>query len=468
MSVKYLLSMISCLFILSVQTVAQTQTLAEADVETYQLYKNKEWKKLIKIGKQAIKNGNNSFYISVRIGIAYYEQEKHRLSIPYFYDALDYHVNDALTCEYIYWAHIFSGQEAEAQLFANKNSQHLSQTKIVATSKLIENISFEGGMTLNADHNELLAIVEDEDETFKSFSLHDNYTYYSLGIASRTKKRFRFYQKFSFLYFNKTSVIQHYTPIPPDNSPPTTLKTTNRDDAIWQFEYMLNSTIALGKGWLLSPTFHYIKNGGSATIFTEEISDNPSALIIREQNTGINLNNYVGFLGLRKSFSLADIEISGSYAKLNNQTLIQPNLSLTLYPLGNLNLYYHTEFSYQIPKGMQNSTTEYYLTDSRFIANNKVGIKLSKLWLELSATFGEFQNFVEWSGSVIYNDIDITKQKYSANVIVPIKNAKINFYFRYAYSEHEGIAESYNKDVNTYKKYTYNNHSIIGGLKWRF
>ena len=50
---------------------------------------------------------------------------------------------------------------------------------------------------------------------------------------------------------------------------------------------------------------------------------------------------------------------------------------------------------------------------NQFILNQKLGLKLTgRIWAEADATFGDVLNVVSNDGSVIYNDLDVTKISY--------------------------------------------------------
>ncbi|MBN2482093.1 MAG: hypothetical protein JXB19_10155, partial [Bacteroidales bacterium] len=58
-------------------------TYAEVNSQTYQLYLDRDWHALIKVGKHALREGIDYYYLRMRIGIAYYELKRYQASIPH-------------------------------------------------------------------------------------------------------------------------------------------------------------------------------------------------------------------------------------------------------------------------------------------------------------------------------------------------------------------------------------------------
>jgi hypothetical protein len=93
----------------------------------------------------------------------------------------------------------------------------------------------------------------------------------------------------------------------------------------------------------------------------------------------------------------------------------------------------------------------------------------SRVWLEISGTYGEMRNFSQSNGYIVYNGLDWMKYKVLGNIIVPLgkKGSFIYAGTRFAQYENSYIAFTATEPENQYLL-TYNSISIFGGISWKF
>ena len=66
------------------------------------------------MGKIALKQDMDFYYLRMRMGIARYNQKKYRQACGHFKHALELNQADPLALEYLYYSLLFSGQSEQA------------------------------------------------------------------------------------------------------------------------------------------------------------------------------------------------------------------------------------------------------------------------------------------------------------------------------------------------------------------
>ncbi len=199
----------------------------------------------------------------------------------------------------------------------------------------------------------------------------------------------------------------------------------NRNIAINQKEYYNRLTINLSPRLQLKTVYHYI--------FTPF--------------NNLTFQNHVGMAGIRYHSNYFNVQSDVIVAKLLDSVQQQFNLQVGFYPLGNLNLY---SFSTAMYRKRGNT--------SGFNYKQVIGLKLLKnIWLEGNATLGSFSNLFENDALYLYNAIDKNNFKAGAMLYVAI-GTKLIAQAGYTFEKRELY-----KTINTF-----NQHSITGGLSWKF
>ena len=86
------------------------------DAQTYALWQKGEWRSIISLGKQALKNDIDFYYLRVRMGIAYYERKNYHMAIHHFEKAYAISQQEAYLKEYLYYSYLFAGRDFEASI----------------------------------------------------------------------------------------------------------------------------------------------------------------------------------------------------------------------------------------------------------------------------------------------------------------------------------------------------------------
>jgi hypothetical protein len=436
----------------------ETLNFAQVNEKTYSFYLEGDWKNLVKIGKQAKKEGIDFYYLNVRMGIAYYNQKKYRQSIPYFEMAFRESPGEEFIIEYLYYAYLFSGRKPDARnLSYSLSSQQLEKLKIKAPIGL-SGIEFETKVDKWDEYAQTGSVTDTVQQ-----SVLDSYYYYGATFDFISEKGNKFILSYSRIGISETSQW---------------LNSSNQmvisDRKIGQNQIYLSSQTRLAKGlnMAFSANILYLSLKEDITILQSTLKSTTgfgpgsggggiiggSGGIFSNYNalTGSNFD-FVGFFSLTQDFSLFRAGVFGSFSGLDNNLQIQPGIGITFYPLGNTNLYTHTNFQYLFEK------TDYG-NDSRILIKQSLGLNLWGLYLEPSMTFGRLNNLIEANGYIVNNYNDIPFDRYEILAYTYLFRGRLNLFFNYQ----NFMMENYYILNNETRISEYKYQTITGGIKWNF
>jgi len=257
---------------------------------TYNQYLAKDWKNLIKTGRESLKLGYDSHFIRMRLGIALYSNEKYMLAEKQFQKAILLDNKNPVINNYLHYTMIFTDRDKEAKaLYPLKEEDSIS---------FFQNIYIESGIKLSDE----MALTRDI--RYGLFSLQH-------GLSARTS----YFHSFQYLVRDYVDVVSY---IPGNGNKEKILKTK-------QYEYYGALEILAGKGLHITPALHY-----------QNVS-----------MEGYSWNNYVLSLGLSHYIGVTNLYTNGSYSRIDNTYQYQGSIGLTVYPLANLNLYIDNMFTIQ-------------------------------------------------------------------------------------------------------------------------
>jgi len=192
-----------------------------------------------------------------------------------------------------------------------------------------------------------------------------------------------------------------------------------------QLEYYGKLSFAISNNLSLLGAYHYLNTNYQTLIY--------------------NSNIVVG--GLKYNGNYFDLQGDVAFGGIIDHNVSQINGTLSLYPLGNLNLYTISRLS----SLNQNSA-------SQTIFSQTVGFKAIKnIWLETSATFGNLDNYIDADGLYIYNAVDASKLRLGETLFFVVgKHAQLQLNYTF---------ERKQDDLHTI---SYQQHAIAAGLLWKF
>lgn len=425
---------------------------------TYNFFIQKRWNELIKLGKSALKNDIDYYYLRMRLGIAYYEKNNYRQAIMHLEKASQFNSGDESTIVYLYYSYIYAGRHTEAIIFSKSMPEDLKQ-RLNISQKIINNIYIESGyaasdnIKINQNND-----VDGDKNIYGDADLIKNTTYLHTGAKFNLSPKVNMYLGYTNLNITKLKQIQQKD----------SLKDWD-DYTLKQNAAYINFDFHQKNGFTFTPALHYL-NVGFETILADT---NSHTSIHKINKSTVSFNDYVTSLSLTKDISNFNFGINAAFSKLNNNRQNQIGFTCVYYPLGNLNLYSISSITNWSQTGINVQKKKSGIgpppSISRVIISQTVGFKFYKSsWLELSATFGEIENFSEKNAFIVYNNAGTIKHKYGAALIIPLFQ-NFEFSLRYTYFENVLLnSQNTGQTKVIFIPHKYINQSFIGGIKWIF
>lgn len=465
------------------------------DSITYQLYLEKSWDDLIQVGKEALNQDIDYFYLRVRIGVAYFELKKYIVAAEHFSKAYQFNSSDAFTNEYLYLSLLYANRPGDAAIIADKLDQG-TRTKLNAKRTVVDQVCIEAGPTINPGfnnktHQNLMGsdgIYGETDQYGNSFYSHADITFNLCKFMNLTVG-------YSYLDFQKRKTIQNVYYTDRLDSTVTTLwgyqnyysfpkinTDTTYSYKMRQDEVYLASTFRPSASFRVTPYFHliHVRYSNLQVQYQANTVQDTSYFLASDSSyhtfpftrsvykypqTDTSFYNYVVGISLYHDFSRVTIGLFGSYSNLNNQKQGQAGYSITYFPLGNLNLY-----------GTLSFTGFVQGTDARILTESRVGGKIASwLWLEGNLLYGDYTNSNISNGFVVFNNSDKIRYRAGGNLtFVASKHLQISVIYQF-FSKENAILY-YTWDTTTVNELTataqtryqkYSTHTIIGGITWK-
>jgi tetratricopeptide (TPR) repeat protein len=351
-------ALISTIFILIYHiALGQMQKdFAYYNSETYRLYEEANWKELIPMANESIANGHDFYYMRMRLGIAYFQQEKYVQAKTNFEKSLEFDEGSIDAKSYLYYCLLHLGRKKEAAKFYSVDNEK---------PKFISSIYFEPGIK-----------ISDNKASVR------NSKYFFLGLNHDIGKNvslFHGYQRlaadFAYTITNSGGGGQ---------GPGGGSTTSEYIYTVIQNEYYAALSILVAKGLYITPAVHL------QGVSTEGFSGANNVLSVQ----------------LAKWFG--KVRLYGAYyrSQINEQNQQQIEGGLVFYPMGNTNFYLQAQATSHTENAVNN-----------MIWSGKGGLKLfPKTWLEASYTTGDMLNFSESNGYLLYNQLDVIKSKWGLGI----------------------------------------------------
>lgn len=465
------------------------------DKDTYRFYQEQKWDSLIELGKEALKQNIDYYYLRYRLGVAHYEKRNFGKAIKHFEKAYGFNKDDSSMLEYLYYANQMLNRKQESAFYASK----LSKRNIVnwedLKDKVLSYVYFEGGYSLSNDeeNNGNLHKHLTDSTAFLNESILGNTTHGSLGLGFNLSNRVQMFIGYNQLFYEKKNKYIYLTDLKLDSI--REMQTVDlyyysfenqshqSENKVNQSDIYANFRISLGTKWKIIPFVHYlyVKYSNERVEYEPEQA---KAIEYYDKTTGqyyyfdyiknhyyftqtdTALNNYVAGVAVYYTSGNLEFGLGGTFSNLNFKKQKQVSFNLTYYPLGNMSFYGSTDFSFfdQVDDNDDGS-------EQRILFRQKIGFKVfSKCWIEGSYMQGDLTN-TNWNNAyLVYNVPDKMNYIAGLNILFPL-NEKIELSLRYQYRARSGnyseyyvddIGKIYNKTLDT----DYQNQTIIGGLKW--
>ncbi len=317
------------------------------DKQTYQLYQEKNWSRLMELGRSSIKAGYDFYYLRMRLGMACYDQEHYRAAIAHFEEAINFN-EDPLAIEYLYYSYKFSGRTMDANLLYAKYKNQLKSRDISSTTGFITGLYTEAGLKIispgNSEFGPLL--------------------YAHIGAEQQLGSRLNLYHG----YMRLSQNISQFETVA--GFGPGGMTTNEIKRKYVQNEYYLKATLPVFKGLQLIGSLH-----------TQAITDT------------IQYNNISYLAGISSSFKILDFYMAYGASRIRDTYHHQISAGTTFYPQLNQNFYLQSILTYHTDTEISN-----------IVFYQKIGLRTGpKTWFEFYGSFGDMKNMQELDGFYIYN-----------------------------------------------------------------
>ncbi|MCH7657633.1 MAG: tetratricopeptide repeat protein [Bacteroidetes bacterium] len=449
---RKLILVISTWFVLL--TIAPGQAVMNfttLDKQSYELYLEKRWQDLISLGKNGLDNGIDYFYLRMRIGIAYYELRNYRRAIPHFRKALIFNSKDQFTNEYLYYSYLFSGRNADAINLSEKFTVLLQQKLGIGKVTGLKSFSVYNTYSLNTNQEKLddFNIPGDTStdgwqNVMRSYNLIQLNFEHVVLPGLRLSHGYGYFIKQRFHFFRQDGISGLY--------PEETYK---------QIQIYVSGDLLVSHGFTAGLTLHYINL--RPLVYYET----GGARAWQPGSTYASTNrsdNFAGYFSLNKDLGTFTVGLGLGAANLNDNIQFQKDLFLSVFPLGNLNFYLSSKATHH---------SDFLNLDNpvnKWIFEQKIGIKVFKpVWIELYGSFGEKSDFIDYSGTVIYNEFNPLTSNMGFNLIFSHEKTGTQLYLNW---RNQTIRSSFNfysdNTINTINDNVFNIQTITGGVKWNF
>lgn len=363
---------------------------AEADAKSLQLYNEGRWKDLIAFGKEKLAQGIDFPLLQMRMGYANFKLGNYAQSLIHYNNVSNIEPYSKTAKYYLYLNNLYLNNTTSARFYANQLD--------VADKK---NINLQPFTISNIEAE---ASYKSPDQVRRQAA-----QYFRVGLGLNLGYQVNLQQ--SVASYNQTIDELAMQPRGVMNA---------RNININQKEYYAKLTANITGKLQLIAGYHYVN-----TPFNNLVYD-----------------NHIGFAGLQYSSPYVHVKAIANFATISNASYTQYDGTLTIYPLGNTNLYSITRGSY----------------NDNFIASQILGLKVAKnTWLEANTTIGEYVNLLDNDALYLYNDIDTKQFKVGGSLYTKIaKKALLSI--NYTYDQKKLFMQNI----------LFNQHSITGGIKWTF
>lgn len=427
------------LFITNKSIAQTTMTVPSVDKETYELYLAKDWNKLIKTGKKALKNGVDFYYLNYRMGIAYYEKQNYIQAVKYFKKTHKTNSDDDTLNEYLYYSYLFAGRYDQARnlgyYFTDKMKTRLGIRTVnpfFSSAELAYKVDFIDDYSYDKQLNEDVEQQINQKQTWYGFGLE-----HLTGAKTTIMGAYSKVNTESFNYDIDSDLPEEYI------------------GNVAQNQYYIALKQYLGSGFSTALGLHLLSSTFSSPTITIQRSprgNQSSSLYFYEGKS------FVAAANISKSFLIFNTTLETSIANLNNKTQLQPSLGLRIYPFGNAKFYSDTKGIY-ISENDNGTKTNYTAIKQSF------AFKIKKYsFISSSVTFGELVNYTDFNASLVNNNVDILKLQFNNYLNIGFNNGKFNLFANYQYS----IKENTYKVNDIDNSIEYNSQSILFGAKWYF
>ena len=385
MYTKRILIIIIC-SLLFFKTNAQVERPAtEADIKSLELFTAGQWKELMNYAKEKISSGIDFPLLRMRGGYAAFMLKKYSFSLQQYQKVWNADTTNGTALYYIYLNNVYLNNSIAAKFYAQKLPEETKETEQIKGTKL-SGLQMEFSQKMPDD------------------TARRNAHYARLGVT--VDLGYRFQLQTSVAYY--TLLVNTIAP-----NGRVTYPRLNQPEYYAKLTYAVNGKLSL------LGAYHFVSD-----IFPN-----------------LTLNTNIFFGGIKYSTPYINLQADASTGNFA-VNYSQYDGIITLYPLGNLNVYSISRVNF----GSQTNFTQV------------LGAKLAKsTWLEGNLTTGRADYIFDNDALYVKNDQDPVLFRCGGSVYT-VLSKKMMLTLNYIFEQ---------KEFNI-RKTNFYQHSINGGLSWKF
>lgn len=376
------------------------------------LFQNKKWDELISFGNTALKRNAETYFLRVRLGMAYFEKENYFNAIPEFERAIEIGYQDENVLEYLYNSYLKTGRTEDAAFIFSSFSESGKNRIRPLNNSFAENIftgieyEFSNDESRNANTD-----LDGDQNKYGEQTILRNSVLVTAGLNQLPFDRMSIFYDYTYINSGKTKIIMR-------NS-----EKLNDDYQEIQNRFYNRFDILAANGLVISPAGHYISKKYN-TLFAGIADSTLSDISVSEKEN--DNENFILSISASKFYSIYKFTLSGSFSYLNEFHQSQLGLSFLMYPLRKTSFYTNTSAVLHSENKISN-----------LIVSQSIGIKAGKrIYIEASASAGVMKNYNEQNGYTVYNTGDVIKSKFGISLDFSLlKNLNINIGYSFRQSE---------------------------------
>lgn len=402
-------------FLLILNTNANAQndfSKDSVDKKSADLFQNKKWDELISFGNTALKRNAETYFLRVRLGMAYFEKEIFFNAIPEFERAVEIGYRDENVLEYLYNSYLKTGRtEDAAYIFSSFSESGKNRIKPLNNSfaeNIFTGIEYEFS---NDESRNVIIDLDGNENKYGEQTIFRNSILATAGLNQLPFDRLNIFYDYTYFNSGKTKIIMRNN------------EKLNDDYQEIQNRFYNRFDILAANGLVISPAGHYITKKYN-TIFAGIADSTLTDITVSEKE--IDNENFILSLSASKFYSIYKFTLSGSFSYLNEFHQSQLGLSFLMYPLRKTSFYTNTSAVLHSENKISN-----------LIVSQSIGIKAGKrIYIEASASAGVMKNYNEQNGYTVYNTGDVIKTKFGISLgLMLLKNLNFNIGYSFRQSE---------------------------------
>lgn len=409
----------------------------ETDSLTYKYFVEKNYIELIKISNTALSDSIDFYYLRMRLGIAYYNQQQYKESVVHFKNAFEMNPTAESVGEYYYYSLLFSGDKrAATEIYPQLSST--AQSNIQAEKSETQNFnygSFTAGLVYN--DNVSSAIMPLPTNNYKNENIQNTTYITNLYVDFKLNKAWRMSHNLGVFNVNNQSSV--YT----NNAKLLSVKYSTTI-----FQYNPGISYTSNSGFVSTAFLGYYQEKSYALAGVYNSTITASEIPYQSNAFSFSLSGY-------KKFKKIALGANLSLANFSGYNQLQTGLNFTYYP--SASTYFYSSAVLLLNNGV-----------NQFIGSQYAGFNLSKkIAFNLGASVGNHQNYISNGGTIAFNTAEPIY--FNADATLNFKFKKLNFIPSFVIQQREQATTFYNAgNLIKTNKQQYLNQIIKCTLQWKF